>query len=81
MHAEQAEFAELRRQFAGERTLLEPIADVRAHPVRHEAGHRLLDLPFLFAEQAGDIEQVELVSHTEDCAPPVTDQRPLSVMI
>jgi hypothetical protein len=43
--------------------VLEPLADVRAHPVGEELGDGGLDLALLVGEDGGDVEQFEGVLH------------------
>ena len=60
MHAEDAELAEFRHDLTGQRACLEPVSDVRQHPVRGEGAHRVADKALLIGQLVIDLQQVRV---------------------
>jgi hypothetical protein len=60
VHAEHSQLAELRHDVPGQRALLEPVLDVRQHPVASEGAHGVTDEPFLVGQLVVDLQQVRV---------------------
>jgi hypothetical protein len=58
VHAEHPQLAELRHDVPGQRALLEPVLDVRQHPVAGEGAHGVTDEPLLVGQLVVDLQQV-----------------------
>ena len=63
MHPEQAERAELGRDFLREDAALEPVADVRQHALAHEIAHRVAEQALVAAEFVVKPEQIQWVEN------------------
>src|SRR5437868_3791314 len=58
MHAEEPELRQLLHELARQDRLLEPLTDLREHPLAHELPHRVADGAFLVVEEGVDREEV-----------------------
>ena len=62
VHAEQAQLAELGGQLTGQRAGLEPVGDVRHHPLGRERPHGVADQHLIGAQLLVDAQQVDIVA-------------------
>ena len=60
VHAEHPQLAELRHDVPGQRALLEPVLDVRQHPVAGEGAYGVTDEPLFVGQLFVDLQQVRV---------------------
>jgi hypothetical protein len=60
VHAEDAELAEFRHDLPRQNPCLEPVGNMRQHPVRGEGAHRVADQPLLVVQLIIDLKQIRV---------------------
>ncbi len=65
MHAEQSEAPKLQAQVARKRSLLEPLRDVRQHPLANVGAHGVANQTLFVGEQPRDVDEVDRVRHAD----------------